>query len=75
MNYLICDGSARRFAQDDAFMEGMENHLVDSKKHGKIKKVTSSQDDAFLEGLKKSGRIQRQGKIEKVISVRDDKRE
>ena len=32
INSLICDRSARRFAQDDAFLEGTGKHLVGSKK-------------------------------------------
>jgi hypothetical protein len=42
------DKSVRRSAQDDDFLEGIEKHLVKSKKHGKIEKVTSSQDDDFV---------------------------
>ena len=38
-------------SQDDAFLEGIEKHLVGSTKHGKIEKVTGSQDDGFLEGV------------------------
>ena len=53
INSLIRDRSAKRFAQDDAFVEGLEKHLVGFEKHGKIEKVTSSQDDAFLEGIEK----------------------
>ena len=63
INSLICDRSARRFApaasrgrQDDASLEGIEKHLVGSKKHGKIEKVTSSQDDDFV-GVLTSPRV------------------
>ena len=52
INPLLCDRSARRFAptarrgrQDDAFLEGIKQHLVGCKKHEKIEKVTGSQDD------------------------------
>ena len=38
INTLICDRSARRFAQDDAFLEGVEKHLVGSKNTGRSKK-------------------------------------
>ena len=48
------DKSVRRFAQDDAFLEGIEKHLVGCKKHEKIEKVTGSQDDDFVGGLKKN---------------------
>jgi hypothetical protein len=37
--------SARRFAQDDAFLEGTEKHRVEYKKREKIEKVTGSRDD------------------------------
>ena len=45
INHLLFDRSARRFAQDDAFSEGTEKHLVGCKKREKIEKVTGSQDD------------------------------
>ena len=35
----------RRFAQDDASLEGIQKHRVGCKKHEKIEKVTSSRDD------------------------------
>jgi hypothetical protein len=42
---MLCDRSARRFAQDDDFVEGTEKHLVGYEKREKIEKVTGSQDD------------------------------
>ena len=45
INPLLCDRSARRFAQDDGFAEGTEEHLVAYEKREKIEKVTGSQDD------------------------------
>src|ERR1700733_9038306 len=38
INSLICDRSARRFAQDDAFLKGIEKRLVGSKNTGRSKK-------------------------------------
>jgi hypothetical protein len=49
-----CDRSARRFAQDDGFEEGVEKHLVGCKKYEKFEKVTGSQDDDFVGVLKKA---------------------
>jgi hypothetical protein len=45
---VLCDRSARRFAQDDAFLEGTEKYLVGCRKREKIEKVTGSQDDDFV---------------------------
>ena len=45
------DKSARRFAQDDGFVEGLKKIWPiwpRQKKHKKIEKVTSSQDDVFV---------------------------
>src|ERR1700722_15186314 len=45
INPLLCDRSARRFAQDDDFVEGTEKHLVGCKKRERTEKVTGSRDD------------------------------
>ncbi len=45
INLSLFGRSARRFAQDDAFLEGTEKHLVGCKKHEKIETVTGSRDD------------------------------
>ena len=42
INPLLSDRSARRFAQDDAFVGGLKNPLVGCVKTTKIKKVTTS---------------------------------
>ena len=49
---LLCDRSAKRFAQDDGFVEEVENIWLGVQKHRKIEKVTGSQDDDFVGGLK-----------------------
>jgi hypothetical protein len=54
---LLCDRSAKRFAQDDGFVWGLEMQLVGCRKHEKIEKVTGSQDDVFVEILKKNIQI------------------
>jgi hypothetical protein len=51
---MLCDRPARRFAQDDAFLEGTEKHLVGCKKREKIEKVTGSQDDGFVGVVRKN---------------------
>ena len=71
---MLCDKSARRFAQDDAFLAGTEKHLVGNKKRERTGKVTGSQDDASLEGTEKRlGGCKKREKIEKVKGSRDDK--
>jgi hypothetical protein len=40
--------SVKRSAQDDAFLQEIEKHLVGCKKHEKIEKVTGSQDDGLV---------------------------
>jgi hypothetical protein len=46
---LLCDRSAKRCAQDDEFVRGLEIQLVGiCRKHVKIEKVTGSQDDDFV---------------------------
>src|ERR1700746_3588565 len=41
----VCDRSAKRFAQDDAFVAGLKYSWLDMQKHEKIEKVTGSRDD------------------------------
>src|SRR5580700_7226566 len=38
VNPLLCNRSARRFAQDDAFLEGTKKHLVGAKSAKRSKK-------------------------------------
>jgi hypothetical protein len=47
----MCDRSARRFAQDDAFSEGIEKHPAGCKEHEKIEKVTATRDDKGKVGV------------------------
>jgi hypothetical protein len=44
----VCDSSAKRFAQDDGFVRGLEIQLVRCRKQVKTEKVTGSQDDVFV---------------------------
>ena len=50
----VCDRSAKRFAQDDGFVGGLETADWICRKHEKIEKVTGSQDDDFVGVLKKN---------------------
>jgi hypothetical protein len=54
---IVCDRSAKRFAQDDGFVGGLKIQLIGIS----IEKVTGSQDDVFVGVLKKNitGTIQR----------------
>ena len=59
INPPLCDRSARRFAQDDAFLQGTKQHLVGCKKQEKIEKVTGSptarrgrRDDNYVDLLR-----------------------
>jgi hypothetical protein len=45
-----------RGAQDDAFLEGTEKHLVGCKKREKIEKVTGSLGDGFVGVVMKNNR-------------------
>jgi hypothetical protein len=48
----VCDRSAKRFAQDDGFVGGLEIQLVGyAEKHEKIERVTGSQDGPFGNAL------------------------
>jgi hypothetical protein len=48
---MLSDRCERRFAQDDGFVEEVENIWLGAQKHGEIEKVTASQDDGCAEGL------------------------
>src|SRR5580704_11261444 len=45
----VCDRSAKRFAQDDGFVGGLECSWLGMLKHEKIEKVTGSRDDNSVE--------------------------
>jgi hypothetical protein len=52
---LLCDRSAKRFAQDDDFVGELEIKLIGyPEKHKRIEKVRGSQDDDFVGVLKKN---------------------
>ena len=50
---MLCDRSAKRFAQDDDFVGELAIHLVGYASCTKDLKCTGSQDDDFVEVLKK----------------------